>query len=213
LYEIDHVVLGVPDVQLAAQWLRNQFGLGAVVQGTHADGTAEWVVPLHGGQYLKLLYIVNRERVVRTPDPRDVMRRIDAGGALLSWTLRGQRLDAVAESSGYAPGSREADLANGHVARRRAAVTSSALRGLPDFIEYEGSDEHLRHRASMLAEAGHDLPVGGIAWVELALDAAACRVLDQVAPRLPIRYAGHGSDPITAVGVEVGGEVVRIAVH
>jgi hypothetical protein len=90
-------------------------------------------------------------------------------------------------------------------------VQTDALRGLPDFIENEGSDAP--HRPSMLAEAGHDLPVGGIAWVELALDAAACRVLDQVAPRLPIRYAGHGSDPITAVGVEVGGEVVRIAVH
>jgi hypothetical protein len=208
---IDHVVLGVRDPLVAAQWLRDEFGLGTVVGGMHPHGTANWIVPLRDGQYLELLYVVDRERMSRDEESRRLVRRVDGGDTFVSWAMRGADLTEVVDRFGYARQKGEATLPDGRVSRWNAAFHAETPRGVPYFIEYADPAERRERKAAELARAGHERPVGCIAGVELNVDRRCAHLVGEVAPDAPVRFVAGDRDCIVAVDVEIAGDVVRIA--
>jgi hypothetical protein len=134
--ELDHVLIAVDDLEVAAKEVEERYGLASVEGGRHRGfGTANRIVPL-GETYLELVAVVDEEEAAASGFGSWV-----GGGErprLLGWCLRTDELDAVAERLGLtiADGSRARP--DGAVLRwRMAGLERSADEpSLPFFIEW-----------------------------------------------------------------------------
>jgi hypothetical protein len=133
--ELDHVLIAVDDLEVAAKEVEERYGLASVEGGRHQGfGTANRIVPL-GETYLELVAVVDRAEAASR------FGSWVGGGErprLLGWCVRTDELDAVAERLGLtiADGSRARP--NGTVVRwRMAGLERSAEEpSLPFFIEW-----------------------------------------------------------------------------
>jgi Glyoxalase-like domain len=137
--ELDHVLVAVDDLEIAAREVEQRYGLASVEGGRHQGlGTANRIVPL-GETYLELVAVVDRAEAAASGFGSWV------GGAerprLLGWCLRTDDLGAVAGRLGLtiADGSRASP--DGTVLRWRMAglERSAEESSLPFFIEW-GAD-------------------------------------------------------------------------
>ena len=136
--EIDHVVIGVPDLEVAASRLYDEHGLAAVAGGHHpAWGTANRIVPL-GSTYLELVAVVDREVAAGSAFGTWVAD-MAAGRTGGGWAVRTHDMAATAERLGLdvVAGSRVAS--DGRELRwQLAGVPSDATsdRALPFVISW-----------------------------------------------------------------------------
>ena len=94
--EIDHVVLGVPDLDDAARRLEQDHGLLALPGGRHPGwGTANRIVPL-GESYLELVTVVDADEAAASAFGRWVTAMLHGSAPALGWAARSDDLDALA---------------------------------------------------------------------------------------------------------------------
>ena len=136
--ELDHVVLGVRDLEAAAKRLEDQHRLTAVPGGRHESaGTHNRIVPL-GDAYLELLAVEDEATAKTSPFGRWVAAGRDGGVRPLGWAVRTDELDLVAERLGLEAraGSRRTGE-GGELRWRYAGVEQAMVEAcLPFFIEW-----------------------------------------------------------------------------
>jgi hypothetical protein len=166
--ELDHVVLGVTDLEAAAQRLSDQHRLTAVPGGRHASaGTHNSIVPL-GDAYLELL-AVEEEAVAQTsPFGRWVLERVADADTWLGWCLRTDDLDGVCARLGLEPMAMERGKLSWRIAGVQRVWEDPSL---PFFIQWDVPDDQLPGRAGGPTSAS-DAPLSAL---EVGADEAAVR--------------------------------------
>lgn len=201
---IDHVVLGVGDLEAAAARLTRDSGLASVVGGRHPGwGTGNRIVPL-GGTYIELLGIVDAEEAKANPVGRAVASSVAHGDRWQCWCVATDDLDAVAERLGISIDAASRVRPDGTTLRWRSAGFLFALENpsLPFFISWEVPPD--LHPGA--AAAAHRVDPQGISWVEIGEDDRLNGWLGGAG--LPIRPVEGTTGPI-AVGVTTAtGEIV-----
>ncbi|HWL90042.1 MAG TPA: VOC family protein [Actinomycetota bacterium] len=187
MFEIDHVVLAVRDLDASAARLWGDHGLRFAPGGRHPRwGTANMIAPL-GDDYLELLGVVDEEVGSNSVLGRTLMELSADGDRWFSVCLADDDIDATAARLGLTvqPGSRTRP--DGTEVRWRGAGIEE--RGddlwLPFFISWDVPAE--LHPGAAPAE--HRVPVEGIAWAEVGGDE----------PRLR-GWLGGGDAPIRVIG-------------
>jgi len=193
LLAIDHVILPVSDLALAAVELEARDGLASVEGGRHpAWGTANRIVPL-GDTYLELVAVVDPETAGRS----DFGRWIAAAtpGRPLGWAVRTDDIDAIGRrlDQPVVPGSR-IDPSGGRLSWRSVGL-DVAIRepALPFFIQW-GAGVPLPG-ATVVRHPG-----GPTTLRRLSLPADPDRLAAWLGPHdLPIVATGPGSIPVVAL--------------
>jgi hypothetical protein len=135
--EIDHIVLGVADLDVAADVLLDHHGLVALPGGRHAAwGTANRVVPL-GSTYLELVAVVDPVAAAGSAFGSWVAD-MAAGRSGWGWAVRTQDMDATAARLGLeiVPGSRVTPTGAELRWRLAGVPTAGSDRTLPFFISW-----------------------------------------------------------------------------
>ncbi|HEX9236076.1 MAG TPA: VOC family protein [Actinomycetota bacterium] len=202
---IDHVILGVRDLEEASARLLDEMGLASVPGGRHlAWGTANQIVPL-GPAYVELLAVVDREAAGRNDVGRAVMASVEAREGLLGWCLGTTDLEAEAVKRGLSVAEGARELPTGETVRWRWAGFDRALAepNLPFFITWKIPPG--LHPGRM--EAPHRTKPEGIAWVQVSGDEQRLQAWLE-GPQLPVRVI-DGRPAILSVGIAtVQGEIV-----
>ena len=134
---LDHVVLGVADLDEAADRLSRRFGLTALPGGRHPGwGTANRIVPL-GPCYLELVTVVDPSEAAASDFGRWVLAML-AGASAVGWAVRTSDISAVAARLGLTVADGARTTASGSVVRWRIAGVAAAAAepSLPFFIEW-----------------------------------------------------------------------------
>jgi hypothetical protein len=183
---IDHVIYAAADLDRAAARVEAELGVAAVAGGRHEGlGTHNRIVPLGGG-YLELLAVADPREAAGSALGRAVCARIAAGDGLMGWAVAVDSVEPVAARLG----TEISTIARAGLSAHLTGV-AEAMREpfLPFFI---ARDPGVPDPA-----AGGD--AGGIAWIEVAGDAARLeRWLGGA--ELPVRVVG-GEPGVRAVGV------------
>jgi catechol 2,3-dioxygenase-like lactoylglutathione lyase family enzyme len=134
VYEIDHVVLAVSDLDEAGERLRREHGLASVAGGVHEQwGTGNRIVPL-GDDYLELLAVLDPE-VGRSSAPGRALLEATSDGhdRWLSVCLRVDDIEATAARVGLSvqPGSRLTPEGPGSAGEAPASTTTLEIHGCP----------------------------------------------------------------------------------
>jgi len=132
---IDHVLLPVRDLALAAADIEGRYGLASVEGGRHPGwGTANRIVPL-GDTYLEIVAVADPEIAGRSAFGQWIARAIP--GRLLGWAVRTDSIEAVGRrlDESVVPGFRAAP--GGALITWRSVGLEVAIRepGLPFFIQ------------------------------------------------------------------------------
>ena len=133
---IDHVILPVRDLTLAAAGIEARHGLASVEGGRHpAWGTANRIVPL-GDTYLELVAVADPEAAARSAFGQWIAGAMP--GRPLGWALRSDSIETVGHrlDQPVVAGSRAQP--NGSIVTWRSAGLDTAIRepGLPFFIQW-----------------------------------------------------------------------------
>lgn len=196
---IDHVVVGVADLEQAAKRFEAEFGLASVPGGRHPGwGTGNRIVPLGEG-YLELVGVVDQEEAERSSFGRAVLTLVGEGDRLLLWCVATDDLEAVAARLDLTVAHGSRVLPDGTEVRWRSAGLEGPVadRSLPFFIHWEVPTE--LHPGRMPARHRAD-PVG-IAWVEVGGPEEPLRDwLGEALAELPVRVTGEPPG-VRAVGV------------
>jgi hypothetical protein len=207
---VDHVIVAVADLDVAARRLDTDLGLGSQPGGVHPDyGTANRIVPVGGGSYLELMAVHDHEVAGQTSIGRWLAARLDAGGdGPAGWMIAPTDFEATVARLALAvsPGARV--LPDGSRVDWRLAGIGSMLREppLPSFIAWDvPPDRHPSATAATQREAP-----AGIAWVEVAGDAGRLgEWLGPEADELDVRVvAGPPGLRRVGLGLAGGGELV-----
>lgn len=152
--DIDHIVIGVRDLDDAAAQFDDRYGLTAIEGGRHPGwGTANRLVPL-GAAYLELVTVVDQAEASTSDFGRWVSTMLE-GESRLGWAVRTGDLDRIASRLGLevAEGSRRSR--GGEMLHWRIAGVAQAARdsSLPFFIQW-GADTPLPGSATAVHRAG-----------------------------------------------------------
>lgn len=133
---VDHVLLPVLDLDVAAAEFEARYGLASFEGGHHpAWGTANRIVPL-GDSYLELVAVVDRTTASQTAFGRWIAAA--APGRPLGWAVRTDAIEAVGQRLGLTvvPGFRTTP--SGTRITWRSAGVEDAVRepALPFFIQW-----------------------------------------------------------------------------
>ncbi len=179
---IDHIVIGVSDLDNATAQFEDRYGLTAIEGGRHPGwGTANRLVPL-GAAYLELVTVVDRAEASNSEFGRWVSTLMQANSRF-GWAVRTDDLDRTASRLGLevAQGSRRSQ--SGQLLHWRIAGVAHAARdsSLPFFIEW-GASTPLPGRAAVVHSAG------AVALGEVTINGNEHRLHEWVGTRsLPIR--------------------------
>lgn len=193
--QIDHVLYGVRDLDEAAEWFRDSFGLHSVGGGAHPGwGTANAVLPTGHGQYVELIGVVDPSS--DHPLARVLTALVSAGDRPVAVCLRPDDLDATARRLDLEITEGTRTNPGGVTLRWRMAGLQAAFGPdrLPFFIEWPG-----RGCNPEVDDIG-DRGGSGIAWVELGGDSG--RLLD---------WVGEDAAAISVVDADPG--VARFAIR
>jgi len=200
--ELDHIVIGVPDLQAAAELFDREYGLTAVEGGRHTGwGTANRLVPL-GSSYLELVAVVDPVEAASSAFGRRVAA-MTQGRSGWGWAVRTTNLRAVADRLGLA-------VAQGSRRSRTGALLQWQIGGvepteadpwLPFFVEWgDGTPlpgrADVRHRAGTVALSAIQVdgdPVRLDAW----LGTGAGRPVPGVTATVAMDLGGRGLTRLT----------------
>jgi glyoxalase-like protein len=189
---IDHVIYGAADLDAAEAAVEAALGVGAVRGGRHEGlGTHNRIVPL-GGAYVELLAVADAAEASRSDLGRALLARIERGDGLLGWAVAVDDVAPVADRLGAPVTTIRREGFSAHL-----CGVAKALREpfLPFFIARDpGVPGPPAHGAA-----------GGIAWLEVAGDAARLATWLGGAS-LPVRVV-PGPPGVLAVGVGSGREL------
>lgn len=136
--EIDHVLIAVTDLAVAAREMEQRYGLASIEGGRHPGwGTANRIVPL-GETYLELIAVVDAVEATQSLVGRWVRSRAKMSGQPIGWAVRTRDLDDVGRRLGLTPrvGSRVTPAGN-RLHWRTTGIEQAATDGsLPFFIEW-----------------------------------------------------------------------------
>jgi glyoxalase-like protein len=184
---IDHVIYATSDLDVAAGRIEEQLGLETVAGGRHDGmGTHNRIVALGGG-YLELLAVADAHEAAGSELGAALLARIeDAGEGLMGWAVSVDDIHAVSSR-----------LGTSLLTITRQGL-SAYLTGLPESFREPCLPFFISRDAGIRApgDRGH-LP--GIAWIEVAGDAARLRSWLGGA-RLPVRTVA-GVAAVLAVGI------------
>jgi hypothetical protein len=167
--EIDHVVMGVDDLDRAAAALLRTHGLVALPGGRHPSwGTENRIVPL-GSAYLELVAVIEPD-VARTSAFGSWVTDMAAGRTGWGWAVRTHDMAATASRLGLdvVPGSRVTDTGDQLSWQLAGVPDDAADRTLPFFIEWAEGTPH-----PGAAHAGHRDGDVRVSAVAIEADAAA----------------------------------------
>jgi glyoxalase-like protein len=184
---VDHVIYAAADLDAAAARVEAELGVPAVAGGRHEGlGTHNRIVPLGGG-YLELLAVADPREAASSALGAAVQARIAAAGdGLMGWAVAVDSVEPVAARLGTAISTISRRGLSAHLTGVAEAMREPFL---PFFI---ARDPGVPDPA-----AGGD--AGGIAWIEVAGDAARLeRWLG--GGELPVRVVA-GAPGVRAVGV------------
>jgi hypothetical protein len=138
MMEIDHVLIAVTDLAVAAREMDDQHGLASIAGGRHTGwGTANRIVPL-GETYLELIAVVDPAEARQSVFGQWVANGANTRGRPIGWAVRTNDIDAVGRRLGLRvrAGSRVTP-AGDRLEWRSAGVEEAAAEGaLPFFIEW-----------------------------------------------------------------------------
>jgi hypothetical protein len=204
--QLDHVILGVGDVDRAGEELRQRYGLGSVAGGRHeAWGTGNRIVPL-GSAYLEVMAVVDPAVARGTEFGRNLSAAVAGGDRFVGWSLRTDDLAAVAERLGLPMEEGGRVRPDGQTVRWRLAGRNAATPDawLPFFIAWDIPPDAHPGRT----ETEHPAGPSGISWVEVAGDEARLKEWLGGAD-LPVRILDDEPWGVRAVGIATtDGEVV-----
>jgi hypothetical protein len=135
---IDHVVMGVPDLDEAAATLLVKYGLIAQPGGRHPSfGTANRIVPL-GTCYLEIIAVDDHEAAQQNGFGRWVNAMAE-GTAAWGWALRSTDIEETAARLGLdvGPGERLRDDGTRLSWRLAGVPTERSTYGRPFFIQWD----------------------------------------------------------------------------
>lgn len=204
---IDHVVLGVRDLDTGAERLFTDLGLASLDGGRHAGrGTANRIVPL-GHDYIEVLAVVDAAEAATDEFGRFAGHQVAGGDRLVGWCLATDDLDHVAAERGLDAEQWSRDLPDGSTLSWRLAGLEVALREpyLPFFIAWDGPPERHPGRAAV----AHRVSPRGIAWVEVAGDRSRLdRWLGEA--DIPVKVGEGRLGPLaTGIATDAGEIVLR----
>ena len=202
---IDHVIVAVGDLDVAADRLLAEYGLASLPGGRHAGhGTGNRIVPL-GSDYLELMAVVDATEAAGSPLGRWLAARASEGDALGAICIRADDLDAVAARLGLAAVGMSRPAPDGTELCWRLVGLEAALAEppLPFFISWDDVGEDHPGRG----DAPHRTEPGGISWIEVGGDEA--RLGEWLGDHsLPLRVV-KGPPGVRSVGIRTAtGEAV-----
>jgi hypothetical protein len=84
---LDHVLVPVVDLEVAAERFRDEYGLQTLPGGRHPWGTANMIIPL-GSNYIELIAVVDPARAAESPRNRRLAEAARAGRPFATWAAR-----------------------------------------------------------------------------------------------------------------------------
>lgn len=208
----DHLLLAVPDLDVAAERWLAEHGLASLPGGRHdGHGTANRIVPL-GSDYLELISVVDPEEAETSPVGRWIRRGLEAGGGLWGLNLRTDDADAVAKRLGLEVLEFVREPPDGDPIRFRLVGLEGAVgpERLPFFSEHPVDDRGAvgpGHPGRQ--EAPHRVRPWGIRWVELGGDEERIRRwIGPEADGLDLRWVGGEPGLRRAAVATETGEVI-----
>lgn len=163
---LDHVLIVVGDLDLAATRLRDDHGLDSVFGGRHEGlGTANRIVPL-GDTYLELIAADDRNAAAANPFGAAVQRFADDGDGLFGWAVATDDITMQAARIGSeVVAGRRVRPDGGELRWRMAGIEGSlADRSLPFFLQWDVPPDDHPGRTPV----GHGVDVKGIIELEVA---------------------------------------------
>jgi hypothetical protein len=204
--ELDHAIIAVPDLDVAARAMESRHGLASVEGGRHEGwGTANRILPL-GETYIELITVVDEAEARGSAFGRWVAAGIDsAPGRPLGWVARTDRLEELAERLGLTAHAGSRSARDGRVLRWRLAGVEEAAAEptLPFFVEW-GEGTPLPGRT----EVGH--PAGEVRLERLDLSGHGGRVTGWLGTEgMPISVT-PGTPGVTGIVLASGQGLLRI---
>lgn len=202
--DLDHVILGVTDLEAAAARLAEQHRLTAVPGGSHEIwGTHNWIVPLDDA-YIELIAVEDPAKASAHALGRWVQQGATEAGAWLGWAVRTDDLDAVCARIGTDPHA----MARGSLRWRMAGVQGTFRDpSLPLFIQWEVPEAELPGRAGGPTQASD----ARLTAVSLGADAHALEHwvgAGELPGTIRVEDGPHGVHAVTVAGAG-GVEVLR----
>jgi hypothetical protein len=204
---IDHVILGVHDLEVAGQRMLDQYGLASVPGGRHPGwGTGNRIIPL-GEDYVELMAVLDRREAEASFVGRSLLDRVADGDRLVGWCVGTNDIDGAAARLGLEVGSGSRVRPDGVVVRWRFVGAEVALkrRCLPFFISWEGPRD--LHPSRAMVE--HRVVPHGISWIEVSGSSSELREW-LGGEELPLRVVDGPEDLIAAGIATDAGEVTLL---
>ncbi len=159
MFEVDHLILLVGDLEAAANDLLAGHGLASVPGGRHSGhGTGNRIVPL-GSAYLELMAVVDPDEAAQSPLGRWAAANTQPGLVPAALCLRTDDIELIAAALGEQPEAMSRTRPDGSVLAWDLAGLAGMLgpHRLPFFIEWHS--EPAEHPGAIQAEHKVD-PVG-----------------------------------------------------
>ncbi len=159
MFEVDHVILLVGDLEVAADDLLARHGLASVPGGRHSGhGTGNRIVPLESAS-LELMAVVDPDEAARSSLGRWAAANAQPGLVPAGLCLRTDDIELIAAALGEQPEAMSRTRLDGSVLAWDLAGLAGMLgpHRLPFFIEWHG--EPAEHPGAIQAEHKVD-PVG-----------------------------------------------------
>ncbi|WP_152521479.1 VOC family protein [Amycolatopsis decaplanina] len=187
---LDHVLLGVRDLEAAKDRFRREWGLGTVSGGSPVPGVANAVIPLEPPVYLELVTATDAGASEAAARLAAVTAERDR---LFTWAIEPDDLDTRAAGLGIEP-----LCGGGDTGRWR--LLGEVERGRPFFIEYDiARAGRVEGWQRAYAKAAHDCAPGRVTYLEVGGDESCLRQwVGEV--DVPLRMVG-GEPRLAAAGI------------
>jgi hypothetical protein len=198
--QIDHIVMCVTDLGVAAEGLAERTGLAARAGGRHPDhGTANVIVPF-GNAYLELVSVIDQDAAAASPWGLWVGEHAQRRPRVSGWCLRVDDIESVAHRIGESTVAMARERPDGLLLRWTLTGLGGALSALarPFFIEWHVAP------ALLPGSLSPDSTSVTIDWLEVGADDAD--ELDTwIGPHaLPLRLV-EGASNLRRVGISTSG--------
>jgi len=196
---VDHVLLGVRDLEAAAGRLLEEHGLVALAGGVPGAGLRNRIVPLAPPQYLELIALDGRWSGDENGNRRWLREGTASGDRIIWWAVGTDEIDAVAARTGRAAVAGRALEEAGSMRGGWRSIwpPGGGASGMPFFIEYETDPTKQRAlRQQGYARAASPAKPGVILEIETGGDEAAMRAW--LGAELPLRFV-EGAPGVHAV--------------
>jgi hypothetical protein len=203
MLHLDHVVLAVGDLDVAAERLLREHGLASVPGGRHQRWRpANRIVPL-GESYIELIAVVDDAAARGSSFGASLARAAADGDRWFTWAVRDDQIEATAQRLGLVVEAGERIRPDGTLIRWRNAGIEVVGRApaLPFFIAWDVPEGLLPGRTPVEHPSGAQW----IARLDLAGDEATLARWTDGAHHLPVRVL-PGSDGLRAVVIGTAGD-------